>query len=137
MKPKTLAILVIVVVIAAVAYPTIRKSRERSQMGSAEFLALVERSYRQRVPFTPRPNTIVHKADIADGVLVFGVRIDNVNEGNVMESQRAAIRRSVTEMICEEEDATVLRERGMTVRASIGDRTGTPITTVAVLPNGC
>ena len=137
MSPKAILIVVAIAVVAAVAYPSFRKSRERSKMGSAEFLALVERSYRQRVPFTPRPNTIVCKAEIVEGVLQFGVRIDNVNEGNVMEPQRAAIRRSVTEMICKEDDATVLRERGMTVRASIGDRTGTPITTVAVLPNGC
>lgn len=137
MSPKGIAIVVILAVVAAVAYPSLKKSRESSKGSSAEFLALVERSYRQRVPFTPRPHLIVYKAEIVEGVLQFGVRMDNVNEGNVMEPQRADIRRYVTEMICKEEDATVLRDRGMTVRASIGDRTGTPITTVAVLPNGC
>ena len=137
MSTKGILLVVAAVVVAAIAYPSIRKSREQSKLGSAEYLALVERSYRQRVPFTPRPNTIVHKVEVLEGVLHFGIRIDNVNEGNVMEPQRAAIRRSVTEMLCEEEDATTLRDRGMTLRASIGDRTGTPITTVAVLPNGC
>jgi hypothetical protein len=137
MTPKSIAIVVAIAVVAAIAYPQIRKSRESGKVSSAEYLTGVENSYKLRVPFTPRPNMIVYKVEIIEGVLNYGVRIDNVNEGNVMEPERANIRRAVTSMLCEEKEATALRKGGMTVRASIGDRTGTPITTVAVLPNGC
>lgn len=137
MSPKGIAIIAIVAVAAVIAYPQIRKSRESSQVSSAEHLEGVVNSYKLRVPFSPRPNMIVHKVDVTDGVLQYGVRIDNVDERNLMEQQRATIRRGVTSMLCEQAEATVLRKGGMTVRASIGDRTGTPITTVAVLPNGC
>ena len=137
MSTKGIVIVLIVIVVAAVAYPAISKSRASSNVSSAEYLTGVEDSYKLRVPFTPRPNMIVYKVEIIEGVLNYGVRIDNVNEGNVMEAQRATIRRAVTSMLCEEKEATALRKGGMTVRGTIVDRTGTPITTVAVLPNGC
>jgi hypothetical protein len=137
MTPKSIAIVAIVAVVAAIAYPQIRKSRESAKVGSAEYLTGVQYAYTLRVPFTPRPNMTVYKVEVTEGVLNYGVRIENADEGNVMEAQRAEIRRAVTGMLCEEKDATALRKGGMTVRGSIVDRTGTPITTVAVLPNGC
>ena len=137
MTPKSIAVVAIIAVVAAIAWPQIRKSRESSKVNSAEYLTGVVDGYKLRVPFSPRPNMTIFKVEAVGGVLQYGVRIENVNEGNVMEPERAQIRRAVTSVLCEEKEATALRKGGMTIRASIGDRTGTPITTVAVLPNGC
>ena len=137
MTPKSIAVVAIIALVAAIAYPQIRKSRESSNVSSAEYLTGVQNSYKLRVPFSPRPNMTVYKVEIIEGVLNYGVRIENADEGNVMEAQRADIRRAVTSMLCEEKEATALRKGGMTVRGTIVDRTGTPITTVALLPTGC
>ena len=137
MTPKALVVLLVIIVIAVIGYPQVRKWRERSHVQSAEYLTGVVDNYRLRVPFEPKPEMVVFKVEATGGVLNYGVRIENVNEANMREPERADIRRAVTRMLCEEREAAVLNRNGMTVRASIGDRTGTPITTVAVLPNSC
>jgi hypothetical protein len=137
MSPKSIIIVTVVAIVAAIAYPQVRNARQGSKVNSAEYLKGVLDSYRLRVPFKPKPNMVVFRVEHTGGVLNFGVRIENVHEGNLPEAQRATIRREVTRMLCEEREAAALNRNGMTVRASIADRTGTPITTVVALPNSC
>ena len=137
MSPKAIVVVLGVVIVAVIGIPRFRKSREHGNVQSAEYVAGVVDSYRLRVPFQPKPGMVVFRVEAAEGVLTYGIRIEKVDEGNVGEAQRADIRRAVTRMLCEEREAAVLNRNGMTVRANIGDRTGTPITSVAVLPNSC
>ncbi len=137
MSPKSIGIVVVVALVAAIAWPQVRKARERSTVASADYLKSVTYSYQQRVPYEPSAEMVVYKVEMVEKVLTFGVRLEDREEGNVREADRAEIKRGVTRVLCADTLAAKLRNGGMTLRANVVDRTGTPITFVAVLPNGC
>lgn len=72
-----------------------------------------------------------------EGTLTRHMRVDNTDADNLTPDERAAIRKRITQVICGDPDATTVRHAGLTVRGNIGDRTGTPVGSVAALPNGC
>lgn len=137
MNAKSIGIVAILAVVAAIAWPQLRKSSSRSAAAERNFLPNLIVDVNKRLPANPGPDIVFYRADMKEGMLTYNMRVDNTDANNLSPDEKAAIRKRITQVICEDADATKVRDAGLTVRGNIGDRTGTPIGSVAVLPNGC
>jgi hypothetical protein len=137
MNSKALVVVVVIAAIAAIAYPKLRKARIASAAQDRNFLPTLMVEVNNRLPTNPEPDIVFFRADMKEGLVTYNFRVEKTDANNLLPEQKADIRRRITKIICDDADAARVRKNDGTVRGNIGDRTGTPIGTVAVLPNGC
>ena len=137
MNTKAVVGLVVVGLTVIIGYPKFRQARSASAAQDRNFLPNIIVDVNKRLPVNPEPDIVFYRADMKQGMVTYNMRIERSDANNTPPDRLADIRRRVTRIICDDPEAMKVRKAGGTVRGNISDRTGTPMGSVAVLPNGC
>ena len=139
MKPKTILIVLVILVLAPIAYRGSKRWwSDRSQESATSVQGLVD-NLRLRLPMRAAPDVLIvqveHQAQ--EKVLVYSMRFERLEANNLPPGGAARVKEEMERIVCADGSAVSARKHGLTIRAKGADRTGTPITTAAVLPGGC